>query len=68
MHLVLVGTAMFIAMLVPKLVNRASWVAAAASAGTAVLVAQVAPNIAILAGAAAGMLAAVVVDRREKSS
>ena len=62
-HLILVGTAMFVAMLVPRLVSRTSWVAAVAAAGTALLVAQVAADVAVLAGAAAGVVAAVLVTR-----
>jgi len=59
-HLVLVGTAMFVALLVPRLVSRTSCVAALAAAVTALLVEQAAPDVAILAGAAAGVVAAIL--------
>jgi predicted branched-subunit amino acid permease len=67
-HLVLVGTALFVAMLVPRLVSLPSWVAALTAAVAALAVTQVAPHLAILAGAAAGMLAAVAVSSRRESS
>jgi predicted branched-subunit amino acid permease len=65
---VLVGTALFVAMLVPRLVSLPSWVAALVAAVAALAVTQVAPHLAILAGAAAGMVAAVAVSSRRESS
>ena len=63
-HLILVGTALFLAMLVPRLVSLPSCVAALAAAVTALLVAQVAPQVAILVGALAGVAAASLVRTR----
>ena len=57
-HLILVGTGLFVAMLVPRLVTLPNCVAALTATATALLVAQVAPQAAILAGAVAGVAAA----------
>jgi predicted branched-subunit amino acid permease len=62
-HLGLVGAALFVAMLVPRLVDRASTVAAAVSAGTALGVAHVFPTFGILGGATAGVLVAMLMRR-----
>ena len=64
-HLVLVGTALFTAMLVPRLVSRPSCLAAAAATLAALVTSQVAPTAAILAGAATGVLAAVLVSPKD---
>jgi len=63
-HLVLVGTGMFVALLVRRLVTLQTCVGAVAAAGTALLVAHVAPHLAVLAGAAAGVAVAVAVTPR----
>lgn len=55
-HLLLVGTTLFVAMLAPRLTDRASWAAALAGGAAAAIVAQAAPTLAILAGAAAGVV------------
>ena len=60
-HLILVGTGLFVAMLVPRLVTLPNCVAALTAAVTALLVAQVAPQAAILVGAVAGVAAASLV-------
>jgi predicted branched-subunit amino acid permease len=62
-HLVLVGAAMFLAMLLPRLVDRPSVVAALVGAAVSALAAYVVPEVAVLAGALAGVLAAVVANR-----
>ena len=69
-HLVLVGTGLFIALLVPRLASLQNCVAALTATAAALLVAQVAPQAAILAGAAAGVAAASFVRpaRSEASS
>ncbi len=65
-HLVLVGTAIFLAMLVPRLVDRASLTAAAGGGGTAWVVSVIAPDVAILAGAVVGVGAASVLGNRRR--
>ena len=62
-HLGLVGTALFVAMLVPRLVGRQALVAAGVSAAVALLVAHVVPELGILGGTAAGVVAALGVGR-----
>jgi predicted branched-subunit amino acid permease len=57
-HLALVGTALFVAMLVPKLVDRTTVVAAGAAAGVALVVLRLVPELGILGGTAAGVAAA----------
>jgi predicted branched-subunit amino acid permease len=67
-HLVLMGTALFVAMLVPRLVDRSS-VATAVVAGCAALALhQVAPTFAILGGTLAGLALAVTSAPREDRS
>jgi predicted branched-subunit amino acid permease len=66
-HLGLVGTALFISMLVPRLVRRSAVVAASSAAGAAVLVAQLVPALGILGGALVGVLAAMVTTPRTAS-
>jgi predicted branched-subunit amino acid permease len=61
-HLPLVGTALFVAMLVPKLVDMSTVTAAAVSAAVAVLVAHVLPELGILGGTVAGVVAALRLD------
>lgn len=63
-HLALVGTALFIAMLVPRLVGREALVAAGVSVVVAVVVAHLVPSLGILGGTAAGVTAAVLVGGR----
>lgn len=63
-HLVLVGAALFVGMLVPRLVDFDSWVAALAAAVTALVTLHVVPNLAILAGALVGVGAATGVAAR----
>jgi predicted branched-subunit amino acid permease len=65
-HLALVGTALFIAMLVPRLVDATSLAGAAVAALTAVAVAQILPELGILVGAAAGVATAVLVSARRR--
>jgi predicted branched-subunit amino acid permease len=62
-HLVLVGAAMFLAMLVPRLVDRPSLAAALAGAAVSALAAFALPGVAVLAGTVAGVAAAVVARR-----
>jgi predicted branched-subunit amino acid permease len=62
-HLGLVGATLFAAMLVPRLVDRTSVLAATAAAGAALVVTHVLPNLGILAGTAAGVAAALSVRR-----
>ncbi len=62
-HLGLVGAALFVAMLVPRLVDRTSTLTASVSAGTALAVAQVFPTMGILGGASAGVLLAMLTRR-----
>jgi predicted branched-subunit amino acid permease len=66
-HLSLVGTALFVAMLVPKLVDRTTVLTAVAAGATAVLVGQLLPALGILAGTAAGLLVALAADSRRAS-
>jgi predicted branched-subunit amino acid permease len=63
-HLALVGTALFVAMLVPRLVDSAAVAGAATAAATAYAACTVAPQLGILIGAAAGMAVATAVSRR----
>jgi predicted branched-subunit amino acid permease len=62
-HLTLVGTAMFIGLLVPRLVDRPAVVAAVVGGGVAAGVSWVLPSLGIVAGALAGVLAAMAVSR-----
>lgn len=66
-HLVLVGAAMFLAMLVPRLVDRPSVAAALVGGSVAALAAVVAPTLAVLTGTIAGVLAAVFTQRLDRS-
>ena len=62
-HLVLVGAAMFLAMLVPRLVDRPSVAAAVVGGVVSAFAAFVVPGVAVLAGTVAGVAAAVVTRR-----
>jgi predicted branched-subunit amino acid permease len=62
-HLTLVCTAMFIGLLVPRLVTRPAVVAAASGALAAWSVGALLPELGILAGALAGIGAGVLADR-----
>jgi len=64
-HLALVGTTLFIGMLVPRLVSRPAVVAAAVGGLAALTVSQVAPALGIIAGATSGVLAAQVLGGRD---
>jgi predicted branched-subunit amino acid permease len=66
-HLALVGTALFVAMLVPKLVDRTTVLAAAAAAGVALAVLRLVPELGILGGTAAGVVAALLTGERERA-
>jgi predicted branched-subunit amino acid permease len=67
-HLVLVGTALFVSMLAPRLTTAPSWVAAVTGAGTALVMSGVAPSIAILAGAMAGVAAGARASTHRRAS
>jgi len=66
-HLVLVGAAMFLAMLVPRLVDRPSVTAALVGAVVSAVAAFMLPGVAVLAGTVAGVAAAVVARRGTRS-
>lgn len=66
-HLMLVGAAMFLAMLVPRMVDRPSVAAALAGAVVAVVAVFVLPSGAVLTGTIAGLVAAVAVRRGVRS-
>jgi predicted branched-subunit amino acid permease len=65
-HLGLVGVTLFVAMLVPRLVDRTSLVAAGVAAGTALGVVQVLPDLGILGGTTAGVVAALLTRRSDR--
>jgi predicted branched-subunit amino acid permease len=62
-HLILVGTALFVAMLVPRLADRASVVGAVTAAVVALAVVRLVPTLGILGGTCAGVAAAVFAGR-----
>jgi predicted branched-subunit amino acid permease len=62
-HLALVATALFVAMLVPRLTSRPAVVAALVGGGVAAVVSLVLPALGILTGAVAGVAAALAVSR-----
>jgi predicted branched-subunit amino acid permease len=62
-HLTLVGTAMFIGLLIPRLVDRPAVVAAVVGGGVAAAVSWVLPAAGIVAGAVAGVAGAMSVSR-----
>jgi predicted branched-subunit amino acid permease len=65
-HLGLVGATLFVAMLVPRLLDRTSVTAAAVAAGTALVLAHTVPDVGILGGTAAGVVAALLVTRSSR--
>ncbi len=65
-HLGLVGAAMFLGMLVPRLVDRPSVAAAVAGSLVSAVAALVTPGVAVLAGTLAGLVAGVVSSRRSQ--
>lgn len=67
-HLGLVGVALFVAMLVPRLVSRTVLLVAGTSGVVALVAAQVVPEVAILAGCAAGVLVGIVANRSVPAS
>jgi predicted branched-subunit amino acid permease len=67
-HLALVGTALFVAMLVPKLVDATTVVAAVAAATSALVVVRVLPQLGILGGTTAGVVAALLLSERRARS
>jgi predicted branched-subunit amino acid permease len=62
-HLGLVGTALFIGLLVPRLTSRPAVLGAVVSGLAAALVSAVAPSLAIIAGALCGVAAATTANR-----
>jgi len=62
-HLGLVATALFVAMLVPRLTSRPAVVAALVGGGVAAVVSLALPALGIVAGAVAGVAAAMGVSR-----
>jgi predicted branched-subunit amino acid permease len=63
-HLALIGTALFVAMLVPKLSGRVTVAGAAAAAGIALVVVRFVPELGILAGTLAGVAMAMTLEGR----
>jgi predicted branched-subunit amino acid permease len=61
-HLTLVCTAMFLGLLLPRLVTRPAVVAAVVGAGTAGVVSEILPALGIVAGAVAGVAAACALN------
>ena len=66
-HLVLVGAAMFLAMLVPRLVDRPTVTAATAGVITSAATLFVLPGLAVLTGTVAGVTAALLARRGRAS-
>ena len=62
-HLPLIGTALFIGLLVPRLIERPAIVAALVGGTVAALASTVLPAAGIIAGAVAGVVAAMAVSR-----
>jgi predicted branched-subunit amino acid permease len=67
-HLALVGIALFASMLASKLVERTAVVAAVVAGGVALAVIRIVPELGILGGAAAGVIAALAVGGRDERS
>ena len=67
-HLALVCTAMFLGLLLPRLVTRPAVVAALVGGLTAAVVSQLLPALGIVAGAVAGVAAACTVHRPSSRS
>jgi branched chain amino acid efflux pump len=65
-HLSLIGTALFVAMLVPRLVDRRAAAGAAVAAVTGLVVVQTVPELGILAGTAAGVVAGLALEGRPR--
>ena len=65
-HLALMGTALFVAMVVPKLTDRTAVTAAVTAAAAALVVQELLPQLAVLGGSAAGALAALLHEGRER--
>jgi predicted branched-subunit amino acid permease len=65
-HLVLVGAAMFLAMLVPRLVDRPAVTAAVVGGVVSAVAALLVPALAVLAGTLTGVVAATLVRRRQR--
>lgn len=63
-HLTLIGTALFIGMLMPRLHDRPSVTAALTAAAAAPLAAQVVPTAGVMTGTVAGLLAGIAARRR----
>jgi len=63
-HLPLVGTALFVTMLAPRLLGRPAIAGAAAAASVAVVVSSLFPSLGIIAGAAAGLFVSLRVEGR----
>jgi predicted branched-subunit amino acid permease len=63
-HLGLVGYALFVAMLRPRLVSRPGLAAAGAAVATALAIVPFAPRLAVLLGAVAGIAAGAWLERR----
>ena len=63
-HLTLVGTALFVGMLMPRLRDRPSVAAALTAAAAAPLAAQVVPTAAVMTGTVAGLLAGITAKRK----
>lgn len=66
-HLGLVAIAMFLAMLVPRLITREALVAAGVSVVGALLASRVVPELGIVCGTAIGVAAAITMRRRSRS-
>jgi predicted branched-subunit amino acid permease len=63
-HLALIGTALFVAMLVPKLSGATTVPAAVSAAAAALVVVRLLPELGILGGTLAGVVAALTIERR----
>jgi branched chain amino acid efflux pump len=63
-HVGLMGYAMFVSMLTPRLVTRPAWATAAVAVATALVAVPFVPHLAVLVGAVAGIAVGVWFDRR----
>jgi predicted branched-subunit amino acid permease len=66
-HLILIGTAMFLAMLVPRLVDRPTLTAAVVGAFASATTLLVLPSVAVLTGTLAGVTAGMLARRGRAS-
>lgn len=66
-HLTLVGTALFLALLIPRLTDLPAVVAAVVGGVVAAVVSLPAPALGIILGAAAGMAAALLIESRRQT-